>query len=532
MTAMALTGAAPLLRVSIRHDGPRGFAPWIIAATALSVSSVLVYPWIFPEEQDRLALEAAVGSNPALSLILGPAFDLSTTDGFNAWRSLALAGFFTALGAIFAVVRATRGQEDSGQAELLASGVLGRESRLFAGVGLALIGSILVGVISGTVTALFGGGWETSLLLGATFTASGWMFAAIAAVAAQLGSDARTATSLSVGILGALFVLRGFSYAVDAPEWTIWANPLGWMTETRPASGDYWWPLLLALAFTVVVLGIAFALQTRRDFGQGLIASRPGPARGRLRSSWGLAVRLNSGSTIVWIIAFLALGTVFGYFATSIRDILEENAAVAQILAAGATTPDGLISAFLVTIFSLIGIIAAIPGVQTILKVRSEEQNDRVEPVLAAAVSRPRYLSSNILLSFASSTLYVLLAGLIVAAMASGADIGVSFGDALLQAVVTIPAVWTIVAVSVAVVGARPQVSPAAWLGVVAAFALTILGPTFQLWDEVLAISPFWHVPDVTDTSADWSGLGWISLVTALFLVIGLAGFRRRDLAR
>jgi ABC-2 type transport system permease protein len=334
----ALVGTAPLLKATIRHDG-RNFAPWVVVATALSASSVLVYPWIFPNEADRVGLATAIGANPALGIVFGPAFDLTTSEGFNAWRSLALAGFLTALGAIFAVGRATRGQEDSGQAELLASGVLGRGSRLFTGVGLALIGSLVVGVVSGVVTGLCGGDWESSLLLAATFTASGWMFTGVAAIAAQLGSDSRTANSLAVGTLGVLFMLRGFAYSVEAPEWTIWVNPLGWMTETRPASGDNWWPLLHALGFTVVTLVIAFALQARRDFGQGAIAPRPGPARGRVRSAWRLSLRLNRGSIITWGVAFAVLGIVFGYFTTSIHDILGKDSAVSAILAAGATTP-------------------------------------------------------------------------------------------------------------------------------------------------------------------------------------------------
>src|SRR5690606_21067358 len=99
-----LRRAASPLRASLTHEG-RGFAPWIAIATALSASSVLVYPWVFPDQQERAGLAAAVGANPALGLIFGPAFDLSTVDGFNAWRSLALGGFLTALGAIFVVVR-------------------------------------------------------------------------------------------------------------------------------------------------------------------------------------------------------------------------------------------------------------------------------------------------------------------------------------------------------------------------------------------------------------------------------------------
>lgn len=526
----ALAGVAPLLRATVKHEG-RGFVPWIVIVTALSASSVLVYPWIFPNLADRAALAAAVGGNPAVGLIFGPAFDLSTTDGFNAWRSLSLGGFLAALGVIFNVTRATRGQEDTGQAELLASGVLGRAGRLFSAVALALGASLLLGLVSGFVTVLCGGAWVPSLLLGATFTATGWMFCGVAAVAAQIGSDARTANSIAVGVLGALFVLRGFAYSVSAPEWTIWINPLGWMTQTRPATGDHWWPLWYAVALAVLLLIAAFLLQSRRDFGQGAIAPRTGPARGKVRSSWQLALRLNQGPLITWTIAFAALGVVFGYFATSVNDILGSDSAVKQVLAAGAATPGALISAFLVTVLSLVGIIAAIPGVQIMLKLRTEEMEDRVEPLLATAVPRPRYFASNVLLALLAPAFYVLLAGLVVASLASSANIGAHFGDVMLQAVATIPAVWTVTAVSVAVVGARPQVSIAAWAGVLASFVLTLLGPTFKLWDWILGISPFFHVPNVTASDANWMGLVWISLVTLAFLAVGFAGFRRRDLA-
>ena len=100
------------------------------------------------------------------------------------------------------------------------------------------------------------------------------------------------------------------------------------------------------------------------------------------------------------------------------------------------------------------------------------------------------------------------------------------------QALAEIPAVWVLIGLSLALIGGRPGARPAAWLGVVAAFALTILGPMFRLWDWILGISPFWHVPNVTAASVDLTGLLWITLVTAVLLVVGFAGFRRRDLAR
>lgn len=528
--SMALTGTAQLLRTTLRHDGRR-FAPWIAIATALSASSVIVYPLVFPTEAERFGLAAAVGSNPALGLIFGPAYDLTTVDGFNAWRSLALGGFLAALGAIFAVTQATRAQEDSGQAELLASGVLGRSSRLLTGIGLAFGGSFLLGLVAGLVTVAFGGGWEPSMLLGATFTATGWMFASLAAVTAQIAPDARTANSMAVGTLGTLFIMRGFAYSIEAPKWTIWINPLGWVQETQPAAGNRWWPLLFAVTLAAGLLMVGFPLQARRDFGQGTIKLRPGPARGRSRSTWRLALRLNRGPFITWTIALSLLGVVFGYFVTSITDILGSNEGLGQALASGAVTREEILSAFYVTILSMVGIIACVPGVQAMVRVRTEEMADRVEPIMATAVQRPRYYASNVGVAMSASSIFVLIAGTIIAVLASSADIGISFGDGLLQAVAAVPAVWTVVALSVLVIGARPQVTVAAWAGVLASFALTLLGPSFGLDDWVLGISPFWHIPHVAAAAPDYSGLIWITLVTMAFLAVGFTGFRRRDLA-
>lgn len=527
--AGTVVGTRLLLRASLRHEG-LSFASWVVIATALSVSSVIVYPLLFPDLQDRQAFAATVSANPALGLIFGPAYDLSTVDGFNAWRSLALGGFITALGAIFIVVKASRGQEDSGQAELLASGVLGRQSRLFTALAMAFVSSLAVGVVAGVVTSLCGGGWGPSLLLGAGFTATGWMFAAVAALTAQIGADARTANSIAVATLGVLFVLRGFLYSVEAPAWTTWINPLGWIQETHPATGNHWWPLLLAAAFAVVVAAVAFALQSSRDFGQGLVASRPGPARGTARTALALAARLNQAPIIYWSCAFVGLGVIFGYFTGSINDLFAANPSMAQVFASGATSPDDLVSVFLTTILSMIGIIASISGVQTVNRLRSEELDDRTEPVLATAVTRSRYLSSSVVVAFIASAVFVLLAGIVIGIFAAAADIGVNFGDAFLQAVATVPAVWTVIAVAVTVIGARPRVQLASWSGVLASFVLTLLGPSFKLPSWALGISPFYHVPSVAAGTQNWWGLLWTSLFTLAFLAIGFAGFGRRDI--
>ncbi|MCC3277387.1 ABC transporter permease [Arthrobacter sp. zg-Y20] len=524
-----LAGTRVLLPALAKFDGRR-FVPWIALVTALCASSVLAYPRVFPTQQDRLGLAAAVGSNPALSIIFGRPGDLLTADGFTAWRSLALGGFMAALAAVFTVTRATRGQEDSGQAELLASGVMGRGTRLVSAVLLALAGSVLLGGISGVVTGLCGGSWEDSLLLGATFTASGWMFAGVAAAAAQLAPDARTANSLAVSVLGVLFLLRGVLEALAAPEWTTWLNPMSWISQTAPAEADNWWPLLPAAVLALLLVGAAFALSARRDFGQGALAPRPGPVDGGLRGPWSLALRLNRAAAFTWVIAFLVLGVVFGYLSTSVEDLLGTNQGAQQLLAGGAASSSELTRSFIKTILSLVGIIAAVTGVQLMLRVRTEELDRRLEPLLAAPLGRGTYYASNAVPALLLPALLTLVSGTVIAAIAAALGTGVSFGSSFLQALLTIPAVWTAAAVGVAVVGVRPRFSIAAWVGVLLSFALTLLGPTLRLSDLVLGLSPFWHVPTVTSGVPDLSGLLWGSAVTVVLVLAGFAGFRRRDI--
>jgi ABC-2 type transport system permease protein len=525
-----LTGTPPLLKVSLRQD-LRNIAPWVGLISVLSASSILAYTWIFTDPAQRQALATTLGANPALSLIFGPARDLTTADGFNAWRAGMLGALFAGLMAILIVVRNSRANEDSGQAELIASGVIARQSRLAVAVLMAAIASLALGVVCFLITIACGGGITSTLILSATFTASGLMFAGVAAIAAQLGPDSRTASSIAIGTLGVLYVVRGYIDTRGGSTWATWLTPFGWLEETRPATGNDAWPLLLCVLLTMALVAGAFVLQGHRDFGQGMFAQRPGPAGAGIAGNvWGLGFKLNRGSLITWLIAFAGLGLIFGNLATSIGGILAKNPAMAEILASGAANASDLTFAFIVTILQIVAIIVAVMGVQIVLHVYSEEIEYRVEPLLAGSLRRSTYLASNTLIALLGTALALLIAGVATGLVAGAKDKSISTSDVIFQSLVTVPAVWALVGIALAAVGAAPRLRLVAWLGIVATFGLTILGPTFKLPAWALDISPLRHVPNVTAASPDWAGLAWLIAFAALFLTIGFVGYRRRDI--
>jgi ABC-2 type transport system permease protein len=523
-----LAGFRPLLRVTLKHDA-RTLASWIVLITTLSVSSVLAYNRIFPDLATRAALAVTIETNPAYSFIFGPAHNLLTADGFNAWRALALGGFFAALMAMLIVVRHSRADEDSGQAELIASAVVGRQTRLMVAVAEASLASVALGVFCSIMTIAFGGDAAASLALSATFTASGLMFAGVAASAAQIGSDARAATSLSVRVLGVCFLLRGALDASGHADW-VWLSPLGWTQEVRPASETTWWPLLACLGLAILLVVMANLLQARRDFGLGIIPPAPGAARGgAVANVWGLSFRLQRGAIISWTIAFAILGMVFGFVASSLGEVFASDPDIARIIAVGGATSAGLVDLFLLTLLKVMGIIAAVYGVQVVMRISAEENECRVEPLLACALSRPKYLASNALIALLGPAVALVIGVAATGFVASASGVAVTVSDLAKQALVEIPAVWVLIGLALALVGATPRVRLAAWLAIVATFVLTILGPTFRLRDWALGISPLYHVPNITTPTPDYTGLAVVAVIAVAFLVVGFVGFRRRD---
>lgn len=94
---------------------------------------------------------------------------------------------------------------------------------------------------------------------------------------------------------------------------------------------------------------------------------------------------------------------------------------------------------FTVIILSLVGIIAFIQGVKTMIQVCSEKVDDRVELILAAATCWSEYYGADILITLVDLALFTVFAGSLIGVLAGSAGTGVDFSDTILQAIVAVP---------------------------------------------------------------------------------------------
>jgi len=523
-----LTGTMALLRHAVRLDRWK-LLPWLLVIGIFPTVSYSVYGSLFSTPLEAKALQLSLGTNPAFSLLFGPATDLGTAAGFTAWRVQMFGMFFAALMAVFTVTRHTRAAEESGRAELLDSGVVGRHARLASAVVLAWLASAAVTVLVGLALMVAGSPPAPAFALGSAFGGMGLAFAGVAAVTAQLGSSGRTANTLAATVLGVSYLLRGLGDTLDDSQWLLWTSPMGWAEKIRPASENELRPLLLLLAAALALAVLAAWLESRRDFGLGLIAPRGGPARGRL-GTWGLTARLNRGAFLTWAVVFVALGSVYGLVATTMSGIFRDNPFVRQMIAFRLATEEQLLFAFVEVLLLVLAFIGGVFGIQVILRFHTEEDEGRAEWLLSEPMSRLSYVVPTIVLAALGPAVGMAAGSAALATSARLAGSELDTAKVVFQGVAEVPALWLAAAVALFLVGLAPRARAGAWLLLVYWLLLTMFGPVLKAPDWLLSTSPFHVVPNVMESSPDWLPVGWTLLLSAVLLVAGLAGYRRRDL--
>jgi ABC-2 type transport system permease protein len=530
----SLTGARELLRLAQRRD--RMLLPvWIYVLAIIAVSGAYVVNKIYKTPADRASLASTVRHDAALWFIYGQLHG-DSVGALAAWRYLVYSALAAGLMSVFLVIRHTRADEEAGRLELVGSTVVGRHAALTAAVLLALLANLAALVLTFVIFAAFGLPVAGALAYGLSQASGGLVFAAIAAVAAQVSGTARGARGIAITLLGVAFLLRGVgdSGASHGLTWLTWLSPIGWAEEVRPFTGDRWWVLALPFAATAALTAGAFALAGRRDAGAGLVRPRPGSATaGQLLSGLvGLVWRLERASLAGWSAGFLVAGLAIGVVGNGIGKLLGSGGGAIDKALLRIGGQSALTNAYLAACMALLGLVAAAYATGVVLRLRAAETDGLGEPILASPVSRYRWSGSSLLMTVAG-TAVVLVVGGIGMGLGLGlatSDVGTWVSRLILAGLVQLPAALCLAGFACLAVGLVPQWSIGlGWAAVGICGLISLFGPAVQLSQQVLDIFPFTHVPKLPGGAVSATPIVWLCAAALAMAVVGVAGLRRRD---
>ena len=530
---MGRLGVLRLLRAQARRDRWQ-LIIWIGGMWLLTYGSASAAAAEFGGEEERTALVMLATQNPALLAIRGApqGTGMGSVLFFELFTFLAV---MAGLMSTFLVVRHTRADEELGRAELIGATPVPRGVALLSAALLAVLANLLVaaGIAVGFVMA------------GVAAGAAGLSFAGIAALAAQLTQTSRAANSIAGASVAVGFMLRAIGDALGEPSagglyltpaWPSWLTPIGWGQQTRAFTDNSLPPLLLNLGFAAALVGCALSVRVRRDIGAGLLGERAGRRRARwsLRSSFGLAWRLHWPTVVGWAVGGLALGVFAGSLGAVVSEAVRGNesltTAVTSIVPGGSA--GDIQSVFIAAMLAMVGFLAAGAGVQAVMRMRVEEVEGRAEPVFATPTDRGTWLLHYLGVAAVAVVAVALLAGLATGVSLIGSGAGPDrFWGAVEAGLAQLPAAFLYIGLIAAVFAAVPRLTvPLGWGLLGLGLVVGQFGGLLKFPDWLRDASPFTHTPSVPVADFDWASALVLTGIGAVFALVAVFVFRRRDL--
>jgi ABC-2 type transport system permease protein len=514
---------------------------WIIGTALLLTVSAASVVNEYGNAEGRTQILTVALATPALLALRGiPNGDsLGSAVHFQSFAFLAVT---IGLMNVFLATRHGRAEEEKGRRELVLATPVSRLAPPVATLILGLIANAVF-VVLGTGGYLSagldaGGAALSALALGLI----GFAFLGLTMLVGELTETSRAANGIGVVLVLGAYTLRAAGDALGRPDipnltlepaWPSWISPIGWGQQIMAFTDDRAWPLAAIGGLAVVAALAALLVHSRRELGSSLLPERAGRAAAlpALGSPLGLAWRMQWPTIVAWAGGLALLGAVLGSLVTAISGANLDNPQLQTILESlGHVGQADLARTLIVALMVMVGVVAAAAGVQSVLRMREEEAEGRLESVLATPRSRVGWLLSFTAVAAVTVLICLCAAGVTAAIGFAALDDTDSAWLALGSALVQAPAALTFVGATALFAGLLPRAAIGLGWGVFGVLvAIGLFGDLLDLPDGVDSISPVTSVPALpTDDWAPTIVVGAIAVVATLLAALAL---RRRDLS-
>jgi ABC-2 type transport system permease protein len=535
---------------------------WAIIFVGYSLSIVPTYSTLFPDPKSRLTA-ASLFDMPASKMFAGPGFGLSTTDpSMNASSPSLTDGyghvidiangplvigklylFFLiciSIMAVFFVIRLTRAQEESGLAELVRAGRIGNKVSITSSLIFTGLTCLILSLVVGVSFILGGEAIIDSIVVSIGLFLCGVLFASIGILFSELCASARTARLYSMGLL-VIFFLFGIIGNSLSPTGSVltWLSPFQWAFLTRPYAGLNPLPLLLYLPIIILLILIAYKINSLRDVGSGVIQARGGKihAGKLLRGPFSLNFRLQRSNLIGFSLAIIILGALFGSLTGTIINTLETNDSFKALITMGSTTREQILSGFYSFTISYIIVIVSIFAIISVKSLLNSEHSGILELILSTKQSSLRTIVMNILFTLTVGVFLIIIGGLFISlgAIASNGESGteVEIGKIILSSLERFPSLLLVIGVAVFLIGFLPKLFSLVWLyfgyGIISFMFLDLFGFPKEVQDVLKVFSPFNNLAQTPSEDFSFTPFLLMTIAGAVLCIVGSYRYSKRD---
>lgn len=505
---------------------------WTLGIVLLTVTIPPIFKSMYPHQSDMQPI-VETSKNPAMIAMLGPGqFEHVSVGVLFTHEMLLFTSILIAIMSILLVSKSTRGDESLGRIEMIRALPVGKVAPLVSALIEMIIVNIMITILIMIILPLMNIDsidWKSSLLYAASLGSIGILFGMMTAIFSQLAETSSSVSGYSIVMLLLSYLVRAVGDVIN--EGISMVSPLGWITRTFAYSENHWWPIVLTLIMASICLMLALILYFRRDIESGILPNRPGK-RTALKiwlSPLGLQLKLYKVGLISWAIGMFVFGASYGSIFGELDDFIKDNEMLQQMVAGKG---EHYIEAFLPILMIIMAIVSTIPALLSLFKIKNEIDTRRLELILSRPVSRIKLMSSYLVISLFNAIFMIFIAafGLYIA-QASVLDDPFSIWTIIKAGIVHIPAIISFVAFGVVLLGWFNKGHFIVYLYLTYTFFVVYLGQLLNIQNWLKAITPFYHIPEIPVEDMDYLGISILIILSVLLIVIGLIGFKRKDIS-
>ena len=466
--------------------------------------------------------------------------------------------FLVCVWPLLAASRTLRGEEDRGSLDVLLSVPRTRARVALEKVAALWLALLLIGLITG-VMAYLGGrafkaefGLEGALLFGLDLSLICMVFGGVALLISQFTHERGPAAGATGGLLLVFIVLDMVHRVFPNTDWVSRLSPIYYYNLSKPLVPGYGASvegMLVLLGLSVVLTAAAVWLFVRRDAGD--VVKVPGlPVRGArtshalpahdwsLRSVYARSLGMIGMATFWWT---LLIAGYAGFIVAAVEQMVTKlgtllNSGTSPILGILQNIAGGkaaLNALFLGAIFQILPILLMAFAVTQVNRWRSDEDEGRLEMVLAAPQPRTRVILGR----FAALATATILCGVVTLAVSFLAAQKAGFAlDSTKLAEATlgmVPLGLFIAAVGYAAGGWLKTAADTGLLSFLLAawFFLSFIAPDLKWPDATLRLSPFYYYGTPLLHGLDFANMALLVIVGAVALGLATLRFARKDIA-
>lgn len=534
-SACTPTGRAPGLGAPVRLSWRlirRGAALVWLAVAAYMTIEVLVFRSAYSDAQSRRQL-LEMSSSTVVRMLQGEPSAVDTAGGYAVWDAGWMLMLIVAAWTTLTATRLTRGEEDSGRAELVLSRALTGPRVLAAHLLAMAVAGAGIALAAGLPPLVLGEPAAGAVLWGLGLGALCTVFAAAAALLAQLAEPRRRATALGFGLLAAAFALRLVADSSDRYLRLRGLTPFGWVEQLDAFSGDHWEWLLAPLVAAVLFGGGALILGRHRDVGAALVRSA-GAARSRLRWLGGaqsFGWRLTAGALLGWISVLAGVAFVFGLMTTALIEFIEDNETYRRMLESMGVDVSVPAVGYLSYVAAYLGLpVAAFLGWR-LGTCWHEEAEGRLDNLLVRGVVRWRWLALGATSAGFAATILVATTTAALWAGTRWAGAPVTAGQVVEPMAGILTLVVLFAGIAVLGFGLAPRLTVTAPVTLaVLGYLLEAFGTSLDWPGPLVGVSPFHHLAHLPAAPMTPGAAAALCGIGASAAALGVLAFTRRDL--